>query len=159
MLHTCFLPPGLNAADAPFVTLHSTDCTTPCCYRPVTMPDTDTAFGEYTAHHSNDALTYSAGTVLMRPRSVLPSTVQADGTDNQWSTDTPVFIVFKPCAASLLRGAVPVGTVLFCSQNDAYCSAFDIDYHETPPFTEERIRWFESQCAAGPCSVTHPASL
>ena len=53
-------------------------------------------------------VTYPVGTVLMYPREVVPR----DKTSGHGACDSPWFIVFKPYAATLLRGAVPVGRVM-----------------------------------------------
>jgi len=139
--HTCCLPPGLRAEDAPFVALFFGDLNAPCFPRPITLPETDTVFGQYTIPSDIDTLTYPAGTVLLRPRTISPS-----------STLLLVFVVFKSCPATLLRGAVPVGRVVCCGHNDALLSKFDEQTDGGPPFTEERLRWFESRCATRPCS-------
>ena len=150
-LHTCFLPPGLRPSDAPFVTLYCHDNQTPCFSHPIAMPDTDTAFGEYKVPINIDTLTYPAGTVLMRPRSSVPCQFSTVYNSYNLHTDTPVFIVFKPCAAHLLRGAVPVGRVVSSDNHDEDYSP-RILQDDAPPFTEERIRLFESLCITGPCS-------
>ena len=140
-LHSCCLPPGLSAADAPFVTLFYGDFGLPCFPHHVTLPETDTVFGEYTLPSDIDTLTYPAGTVLLRSRSLLPSSIPS-----------LLFVVFKPCPATLLRGAVPIGRVVGCGSNDVALSQADLQIKDRPPFTEERVSWLESFCAARRCS-------
>lgn len=114
MLHTCFVPPGeCTAASLPFVTLSNrlSIQNNPCATAPLSLPGSDTVYGEYTestpgADPADVAEFYPVGTVLMCPASVAPE-VHA-------SSLTPWFIVFKPCPVSLLRGAVPVGRVISC---------------------------------------------
>ena len=148
VMHTCFALPGLRAADVPFITLSRNGRYTPCFARPVTMPDADTVFGEYSVPSDIDTLTYPAGTVLIRPPSVVPCHINAQGMATP--CDTLIFLVFKPCAAHLLRGAVPVGRVAYCGNNDVHCSPYDA-VDGKPPFDTSRVSWFESLCAAGHC--------
>jgi len=53
---------------------------------------------------------YPAGTVLMYAR----NSVRFARQQHVYPYETVWFIAFKPCPASLLRGAVPVGRVVLC---------------------------------------------
>jgi len=112
VMHTCFAPAGPageRIAHRPsFITLHHyTSDNNPCVAVPISFPDTDIAYGEYTAPGPDSDATFAPGTVLMYPRKVT-----LKGSSGE--PDTPWFVVFRPCAAALLRGAVPVGRVVAC---------------------------------------------
>ena len=138
-IHTCFVPPGVTSL--PYVTFYHSSDYAPCASAPLRLPDSDIVYGEYTEPHvvadTGETATYAVGTVLMYPRAVLP--VQ--------STDTPWFIVFKPCAISLLRGAVPVGRVISCVEGN------EPRLHDSgsEPFNAAVLRCFESQYEANEC--------
>ena len=101
--HWCFLPPGQNAETAPFLTFYHWSA---CASAPLMLPDTDIVYGEYSALLADD-VTHPVGTVLMYPRALA-----SPKTNGSNAHDIPWFLVFKPCMASLLRGAVPVGRVM-----------------------------------------------
>lgn len=106
-LHRCFLPPGQSASKLPVVTLFRWNKEEPCATAPLVLPQTDLVYGEYTAPAASASITYPAGTVLAYPRTtVFPTKVKY--------TRPLFFIVYKPCAASVMRGAVPIGRVMSC---------------------------------------------
>ena len=109
-LHQCFVPSGqYSGTPLPFVTLHHFQHGPSCAKSPITLPETDIVYGEYTAPAASANVTYPVGTVLMYPREVVPREKKSTF---HGAYDSPWFIVFKPCAATLLRGAVPVGRVM-----------------------------------------------
>jgi len=117
-LHRCFTlcPSSLSPpATLPYVTLYNNLSNCYCVTSPISLPSTDIVYGEYTAPATaadgSDAATYAAGTVLYYPRSMV-APVDSPVTK---SSDTPWFIVIKPCDNARLRGAVPVGRVVVCS--------------------------------------------
>lgn len=134
-LHQCFVPPGHTAATLPYVTLYSG--TAPCATAPLTLGDyTDVAYGEYM--RPDDTVVYPPGTLLMCPRNVVPLPP---------ANRSPVFLVFKPCPASLLRGAVPVGRIV---QDSMSTEAPQV--HSYKPFTNTVRYCFEKFCSMGVCS-------
>ena len=107
--HKCFVPSGQSpGTHLPFVTLHHYHSGPSCAKVPITPPKVDIVYGEYSAPAASENVAYPVGTVLMYPREVVPR----EKTSGYGAYDTPWFIVFKPCAITLLRGAVPVGRVL-----------------------------------------------
>ena len=100
-LHTCFVPSAQRRRCLPFVTLCSGSSTLSCASVPLQLPESNIVYGE-----SCELTTYPVGTVLFYPPSVLPAR----------SSCTPWFIVYTPCPASLLGGAVPIGRVTVCSK-------------------------------------------
>jgi len=140
LLHQCFVPPGRTAASLPFVTWYTG--VPHCSSQPLTLPDSDIVYGEYAAPAADAGVVYSAGTVLVYPRSVVPADPPSCG--GECVADTPMFLVFKPCDATLLRGAVPVGRVLCCFTDYAQADVYDSG---DAPFDEEMIRCFERHCA------------
>ena len=129
-LHQCFVPSGQYLyTRLPFVTLHHFQHGPSCAKSPITLPETDIVYGEYTAPAASANVTYPVGTVLMHPREVVPR----DGGNRHPVYDSPWFIVFKPCNATLLRGAVPVGRVMSfakgktASTSDNSAQPFDAD--------------------------------
>ena len=108
-LHQCFVPSGQSpSTPLPFVTLHHREHGPSCAKSPITLPETDIVYGEYTTPAASANVTYPVGIVLMYPREVVPR----ENTSGYPAYDSPWFIVFKPCATTLLRGAVPVGRVM-----------------------------------------------
>ena len=129
-LHQCFVSSGQSPGTRqPFVTLHHLEHGPSCAKSPITLPETDIVYGEYTAPAASANVTYPVGTVLMHPREVVPR----DGGNRHPVYDSPWFIVFKPCNATLLRGAVPVGRVMSfakgktASTSDNSAQPFDAD--------------------------------
>ena len=103
-VHRCFRPPGQPAGAAlPYLTLHSKRA--PCAEGPIAPVSDDIVYGEH-APVAADA-EYAPGTVLVRPWSVRP----APRVGGWGASDLPTFLVYQPCAASLLPGAVPIGRV------------------------------------------------
>lgn len=120
-LHGCF---GARDGNSPFIALYRHQRALNCPPKTPVMPETDCVYGEYTAPTADTAktVTYPGGTVLMYPRAALPEQRRRPAVDsygdlcqNLGTCDTPWFIVFKPCDASVLRGAVPVGRVVSCT--------------------------------------------
>ena len=141
LVHQCFVPPGRTAATMPFVTLYHHDSKVLCNQKPVMLPDADIVYGEYTAPDDEEGLIYPVGSVLVYPRCMIPSR------STRCSHDTPVFIVFKPCVASLLRGAVPVGRVMSCVRGTTATKADN----SSVPFDDAVLRCFEHYCGSGEC--------
>ena len=130
VLHQCFVPSGQSPdTRLPFVSLHYVQHGPSCAKSPITLPETDIVYGEYTAPAASANVTYPVGTVLMYPREVVPR----EKTCGFGTYDSPWFIVFKPCAATLLRGAVPVGRVMSfvkggtASTSDNSAQPFDVN--------------------------------
>ena len=140
LVHQCFVPPGQTAATMPFVTLYHHGSKVLCNKMPVMLPDADIVYGEYTAPGDEAGLIYPVGSVLVYPRCVVPS-------QSSRSRDTPVFIVFEPCVASLLRGAVPVGRVMSCVKGTSAAKADN----SSMPFDDAVLRCFEHHCRSGKC--------
>ena len=141
--HQCFVPSGQSPGTRlPFVTLHHRDHGSSCAQSPITLPDTDIVYGEYTAPAASENVTYPVGTVLMYPREVVPcEKIYAHGVrDLLW------FIVFKPCAATLLRGAVPVGRVMSCVRGET-ASTSNKSAH---PFDANVLQSFEANASPLP---------
>ena len=143
-LHTCFLPPEQDS-DAPlsFVTffhIKSKSFNLSCATAPLALPDCDLLYGEYTAAAIDETAVHPVGTVLMYPDTVVPD----------WTVtktvrcSTPWFIVFKPCRASLLRGAVPVGRVT-SSVVDRASANHDAGEE---PFDAALLKCFVTRCKA-----------
>ena len=145
LLHNCFVPHGETAASLPFVTLFHPEPETACATSSLTLPATDIVYGEYSAPAA--WATHPVGTVLMYPRSVVPS----EPSNNKGSCDTPVFIVFKSCKASLLRGAVPVGRVMSCVPGYV-AAARD---NGTVPFDTTVLRCFERHNSLKTCETSN----
>jgi len=74
--------------------------------------------------------------VLMYPREVVPR----DGEGRYPAFDSPWFIVFRPCAATLLRGAVPVGRVMSCVKG----SSASTSDNSAQPFDANVLQCFET---------------
>ena len=153
-LHTCFVPQGLveTAASLPFLALFRLHSDVPCFTPPGLLPETDVVYGEYapdSAHADASAgassVIYPVGTVLMYPRSALPSLNVFESHDSPW------FIVFKPCPKRLLRGAVPVGRVVSCAPA-ARCGASGGWFDVAPP----RPRWRRCAHASSPAPAARP---
>jgi len=107
-VHRCFRPPEQPAGAAlPYLTIHSKRA--PCATGHIAPVPDDIVYGEH-APVAADA-EYAPGTVLVRPWSVRP----APRIGGWGASDLPMFLVYQPCAASLLPGAVPVGRVSSCS--------------------------------------------
>jgi len=143
-LHQCFVPSGRSPGTRlPFVTLHHRACGPSCAKSPITLPDTDIVCGEYTAPAASANVAYPVGTVLMYPREVVPRDTMCviDG-----AADSPWFIVFKPCDATFLRGAVPVGRVMSCVRGET-ASTSDNSAH---PFDENVLQCFETHAIPQP---------
>lgn len=116
--HSCSMPRDQEAAALPFVTFYSEQARM-CATAPLNIPDRDSVYGEYAIPaRPNDAIdtdatagvVYPAGTVLMYAR----NSVRFARQQHVYPYETVWFIAFKPCPASLLRGAVPVGRVVLC---------------------------------------------
>ena len=143
-LHTCFVPPGASAAALPFVTMYCSDNEAPTCVTaPLLLPESDIVYGEYA--EPTAAATYAVGTVLTYPRTIVPGEI----INHACSYDAPWFIVFKPCPASLLRGAVPVGRVMSC------VAGGEPSEHDSgdAPFDAAVLACFETRCRAESCSA------
>ena len=136
--HHCFVPLGQSPyTRLPFVTLHHRDCGPSCAKSPITLPEADIVYGEYTAPAASANMTYPVGTVLMYPREIVPREKSIEG---YGACDSPWFIVFKPCDATLLRGAVPVGRVMSCVEGDD-ASTSD---NSAQPFDAHVLQCFEA---------------
>ena len=141
--HQCFVPSGQSpGTHLPFVTLHHYHSGPSCAKVPITLPKIDIVYGEYTAPAASENVTYPVGTVLMYPREVVPR----KKTSGQGACDSPCFIVFKPCDATLLRGAVPVGLVMSYVRGET-ASTSDNSAH---PFDENVLQCFETHAIPQP---------
>mgnify|MGYP001152101549 CR=1 FL=1 len=139
-LHQCFVPSGQSPdTRLPFVSLHYVQHGPSCAKSPITLPETDIVYGEYTAPAASANVTYPVGTVLMYPREVVPR----EKTCGFGTYDSPWFIVFKPCAATLLRGAVPVGRVMSCVTGGT-ASTSD---NSAQPFDAHVLQCFETNAS------------
>ena len=142
-LHQCFVPSSQSPGTRlPFVTVHHVQHGPSCAKSPITLPDTDIVYGEYTAPAASENVTYPVGTVLMYPREVVPREI----TTVHGACDSPWFIVFKPCAATLLNGAVPVGRVMSCVQGKT-ASTSD---NSAQPFDARALQRFETYTSPQP---------
>lgn len=108
------------------------------------------------ALHIDSGVIYPVGTVLMYPRSVIPTCDDRDRDDDgefaqearrpsTLTQDILWFIVFKPCPARLLRGAVPVGRVKSCIAGE------EPSKHDSKenPFDSVALTHFETQHCDG----------
>jgi len=103
---------------------------------PLQLPESNIVYGE-----SSKLTTYPVGTVMFYPPSVVPVR----------SSCTPWFIAYKPCPASLLGGAVPIGRVVSCKNGDEGPMGTDSD-EDFNPFDEKVLKCFEACCEAKKCS-------
>lgn len=150
-LHRCFVPPGETAASLPFVTLYNGRPEAACAACPLALPESDIVYGEYTAPGAD--VIYPAGTVLFYPRTFVPMLVRGAP-----PCDTPVFFVFKPCSAALLRGAVPVGRVLSCvpgTQPTAHDDGAPFTDSNAQPYDAAVLQCFEALCKGDKCASHH----
>ena len=93
-------------------------------------------------------MVYPAGTKHVHSRAVVP--VDPPSCGGECVADTLMFLVFKPCDATLLRGAVPVDRGLCCYTDYAQAKVYDSG---DTPFDEEMIRCFERPCAQETCTT------
>ena len=146
-LHTCFAPPAHHAAaPLPFITLYSESSALSRASVPLQLPKNNIVYGE-----SSELTTYPVGTVLFYPPSVIPVRPSC----------TPWFIVYKPCPASLLGGAVPIGRVTACKKDDDEPDFSEEDEEEPKHigkrdkkklFDDNVLKCFEACCHAKNCS-------
>ena len=147
MVHRCFALSQNTPAALPYVTLYHPSNDVPCAELPCTLPLGDLVYSENSPPPAG--MTYPAGTVLMHPRSVIPSVMTHAG---RGTYDTPVFLVFQPCAASLLPGAVPVGRVISCVKGKNVAERSDITNIEASPFDATVTACFEAHSKSVSCS-------
>mgnify|MGYP001079839074 CR=1 FL=1 len=158
-LHRCLVaapssaasePPSADAT-LPYVALYSGRPEVSCASFSLALPESDIVYGEYTAPAVDAATgagaTLPTGTVLMYPRSVVPPDAPIG------SFDIPVFIVFRPCAARLLRGAVPIGRVMSCLPDDTLADVAEAAAQAgcDQPFDAIVLRCFEAAWEASKC--------
>lgn len=152
-VHKCVVPnSGGLAADRPFVTLYTRHTAIPCAATAAPQLATDIIYGEYDVAAAA-ATVHPAGTVLFYPRHVTPprysDTRVADVRSNvSKSCSTMWCLVFKPCPASLLPGAVPVGRVV--ASEGKRLSAAD-DESDALPFDADVLARFAALAEEGPC--------
>ena len=154
-VHRCFRPPGQPAGAAlPYLALHSKRA--PCATGPIAPVPDDIVYGEH-APAAADA-EYAPGTVLVRPWAVRP----APRVGGWGASDLPTFLVYRPCAAHLLPGAVPVGHVVSCTGGDDGDDEEDFDEHgngrdcagnsaEGLLFNDTALACFDALAAADHC--------
>ena len=152
-LHKCFVPPGdCTTASLPFVSLYHNQTKLSCATAPLTLPESDVVYGE---HVMDDTAIYPVGTVLMYARAVVP----ADTVRLMFTHDTPWFIVFKPCPASMLRGAVPVGRVTLCARSPVKRTQSGDGVVEDILFDAKLLQIFEEHCRGERCIDAHTINL
>ena len=155
-VHRCFRPPGQPAGTAlPYLALHSKRA--PCATGPIAPVPDDIVYGEHAPAAAD--VEYAPGTVLVRPWAVRP----APSVDGWGASDLPMFLVYRPCAASLLPGAVPVGRVVSCTamhdwSDDGENHADAPDGAERPLFDETMLACLTALAACDHCSHANGAN-